>query len=288
MRDAETALASRPATNDQGPRRMTTMIPRCVRLLPLLALLALLGAAGCSDDPSPAAPQDRVTVTDADDLAQQVGASLAADNGGMLTMMTASGDYDTSTKCQAGRPQTSQVNGLTYTVSWTFYDAQDAVQEAYNPLTTVRLVTDVRAAGAIETPRYQAAVGYAAMLDVAGIAAWQDTLRFNGTAHDTLQSSFASLDSTRTRYAYLESSAALENVVFAKPPAPDQWPLRGTASYAVVFDRLRSNERADVEAHFAASVVVRFNGTRYVPIEIDGTWTYLLDLKTGAVTRPTA
>ena len=63
------------------------------------------------------------------------------------------------------------------------------------------------------------------------------------------------------------------------------WPLSGTVTYVVSADRLRSNNRADVEAHFDATVVVTFDGTSQPLIVVNGAWRYRWNMVTGAITR---
>ncbi len=48
---------------------------------------------------------------------------------------------------------------------------------------------------------------------------------------------------------------------------------------------LRSNDRADVEAHLNATVVVTFNGTSQPEIVVNGVWHYRWNPGTGIVTR---
>ncbi len=259
-------------------------------LLPVVTLAAAGWLAGCSDDSSPTGPAAALTQDDADGVAQQVAATLAADNGGTMALLA--GSLPAGAKSGGGAAvagadaeTTFTLGGLTYTLTRTFYDAGGDEMAAFDPLLTARMVTAARAAGSIATDRFSATLGHASLLDVTGVSARRDTLRFNGAAHDTCLSSFTSLDGIRTRHFFLASSGVLEDVLLAKPVGAGSWPLSGTATWSVVADRLRSNDRLDVAAHLEATVVVTFNGTREARIEVDGHWTYRADLKTGALIR---
>jgi hypothetical protein len=269
------------------------MPTRALTLLAALAAAAWLG--GCSDDSSPTGPSAALTRDDADGIAQQIAATLAVDNGGALALWQGSVPGLASGKSGGGKiaagveaETTFTRGGITCTLTRTFYDALGREMPAFNPLLTVRMVADSRARGTIATPRFSATLGHASTLDVTGLSALRDTLRFNGSAVDTCLSSFTSLDSLRTRHFHLQASAVLADVLCRKPMTAGNWPLSGTATWSVVADQLRSNNRLDVSAHLEAGVVVRFNGTRNVEIEVDGHWTYHADLKTGAVTRAPA
>ena len=143
-----------------------------------------------------------------------------------------------------------------------------------------------RAFGTYQGPRDTASVGHDALLDVRGIQAGQDTLRFDGTCRDTLQNSFHSLDGLRVRYFFWTSSTIVSAVDrLRNAGTTGGWPLSGTMTYVVSADRLRSNNRADVDAHFDALVLVTFNGTNQPEVVVNGTWRYRWNMQTGLITR---
>ncbi len=261
------------------------------RLL-LAAALAALAAlpAGCGK--SPTSPSGGMTQTTADDMATQVGSGMATDDGGVLSTVWVAGSGSSAFAPQGGlstmataAETTFTVGGITYTLSRTFYDAGDNVMAGFDPILTARVHATSRATGAIATQRFTATVGRSGWLDVRGVSALAETLAVDGASYDTCQSSFRSLDGLRTRYFYMVASCSLAALRWLKPPANAPWPLSGTATWTIRADRLRSNNRADIEAHFEAVVVVTFNGTQYADLEVTGGWRYRLDLKTGAVTR---
>ncbi len=261
---------------------------RTLRACSAALLLLLPLATGCGNKvTAPGSGTDQQT---ADDIALQAATSLTVVGGdvqfAMITVPLAP---------QAGARQASPSralwdttivsNGITYEASRTFYDASDALLPDYGPL-AVRMRWTSRAYGTYQGPRDTASVEHDALLDVRGIQAGQDTLRFDGNCRDTLQNSFRSLDGLRVRYFFWTSTTTVSAVDRLRSAGPtDGWPLSGTMTYTVSADRLRSNDRADVEAHFDATVVVTFNGTNQPEIVVNGAWRYRWNMQTGIVTR---
>jgi len=251
-----------------------------------LALLALPLIAGCGNKVT--APAPGMTATTADDIVVQSVASLAVVSGDFQYAIST-----TPQSAPAGARQVMPVralwdtsfvhNGLTFEASRNFYDADDNLLPGYGPL-AVRLHWTSRAYGTYVGERDTASVGHEAILDVRGIQAGQDTLQFDGACHDTLQNTFRSLDDTRMRYFLWVSSTTIDAVRFLKSSSTG-WPISGTATFTVSADRLRSNDRADVEAHFDATVVITFTGTPQALVVVNGSYQYLWNVSTGYITR---
>ena len=143
-----------------------------------------------------------------------------------------------------------------------------------------------RAYGTYQGVRDTASVGHATTMDFRGIQAGQDTVKINGVCSDTLQNTFRSLDGVFVRYFLWIGSAAVNDLRILKSTvSTGAWPIDGSISYAVSVDRLRSNNRADVEFHFQAVVDVTFNGTNEPEIVVNGTYRYRWNMQTGQVTR---
>jgi len=143
-----------------------------------------------------------------------------------------------------------------------------------------------RVFGTAMWPRDTVTVGHSASADFRGIEPSADTLLVDGAALDTLASSFRSYDGTQTRHFYWNSSLTAAGLRYLKSTlGRDAWPLSGTVTLVVRADRLRSNDRADVEAHLNATVVVTFNGTSQPEIVVNGVWHYRWNPGTGIVTR---
>ena len=266
--------------------------PSALALAAGLVALATV-VAGCGDD-SPTAPG--VTQTAADDIAVQVAQTMAAGNGGTVTELFAMaaavpaataggsllrGAFGTAA---AAAETTFTAGNVTYSFAWAFYDAEGAELPEYGPA-AVRMRVTSRAAGGIVTPRFEATLGHAGLTDVTGVAPAADTLEFDGAADDTVQTRFTSLDGLRDRYCFWLAHLAHADVRLLKDREVNPWPLSGTATWAVHAERLRSNDRADVEAAYDALVVVTFNGTQYPEVTVDGAFRYRMNLNSGEIVR---
>lgn len=253
----------------------------------VLALAAGLALAGCGKD-SPTQPS-ATAQQDADDAAFMVGLSLAQDVAGDPATQGAPGATSQpplATRAQAATTDTTFTAGfVTWTLGRTFYNAAGTEQASYNPLTTTRMDVTARGTGHVATPSDTASFGSAAALTVRGLAAAQDTLVSDGARHDTLLTSFWAPVRQARVHTYVEGAEALANVRQLKPVDQNPWPLSGTATWTLAVDRLATGDRGSVERHFASTVVVTFNGTRYVGVTVDGAFHYTLDLKTGQIVR---
>jgi hypothetical protein len=150
----------------------------------------------------------------------------------------------------------------------------------------VRLTWTSRAYGTVEGPRDTATVGHAAVLDVHGIQSTEDTLRFDGGSQDTLLNSFRSWDGGHVRHFYWTGLTTVGAVRILKSSYQQGgWPVSGSVTFVISADRLRSNDRADVEAHLDATVVVTFNGTSQPLIVVNGTYRYRWNMQTDVITR---
>jgi len=285
-------------------------------ILPAVLMILGFGLGACSTAPTtPSALSQQA----ADDIALQAAGSLTGASGGLMLELDASagsvpqnsalrlrpgdptlgyrgvytngaaafrlrpGDPNTATTSAAAET-TFSAGAITYTVTRTFYDADGNPLSDYGPSAT-RLRLTARATGSIATEQWSASVGRAGILDVTGIQSAEDTLQFDGAGNDTVQCHFLSYDGNRERYFYALGGRSLEAVRLLKNRDANPYPLSGKARWAWAVDRLRSNNREDVEMHFTALVVVTFNGTADPEIVVDGTYHYHVNLSSGAITR---
>jgi hypothetical protein len=254
-----------------------------------LALLAL-AAAGCGSSGNSTSPNGAVTAQqNADDMAIQTVTALTVVGGDVQNVIqgtpSAPAGPARMTPVHAMWDTTVVLGGITYQASRTFYDASDNPLPGFGP-TAVRLAWTSRAYGTFEGARDTATVGHAAALDVHGIQSSEDTLRFDGGSQDTLQNTFRSYDGSRTRYFYWTGLTSVQAVRILKSSYQQGgWPLDGTVQFVISADRLRSNDRTDVEAHLDATVVVTFNGTSQPLIVVNGTYRYRWNMVTDVISR---
>jgi hypothetical protein len=253
----------------------------------LVATFLALGGCGKSSNVTGLGANSQLT---ADDVAVQVGASASADGGGMMTEI----EGTSSAVPMAARPvtfygvtaaDTTFARGpFTVTLGRTFYDIDDVVLQQWDP-SAVRAVIDSWVRGAITGLRYQATVGRTGVLNVNGLAAAVDTLLFDGTATDTTDAVFTSLDGLRTVDVHVLATRVLTSVRALKNRTVNPWPLSGTATWTVSVDKFANGPRGGIEAHYQAVVEMTFDGTQFAGVSVSGRYPYRIDLQTGAAVR---
>lgn len=253
-------------------------------LLSLAALTVLSLAAGCSDDATSPAT---LTQDEADDLATQIAASLALDNGGTLAVLPTL-DIGEATIAKTAPPPTegdTTIGGFTYHYQIRFFNAAGDTMANYDPLLTVRLQSQLRAAGEITTVRYQAQVQHRSQFELQGVNALADSLKFNGTCSDTCQSSFTALMVQYQRHFRLESQVQVQNLAYLKPVESGELPCSGVMTWEMTAARYMDAARTQLAAQLRATVTVRFTGGDTAELEVEGGWTYQLNLRTGEIVR---
>lgn len=256
-----------------------------------LALALTIGLAGCSKAPTkPTDPQQ----SQADEVAVHFGGAMASDNGGAMAAfeaMAASGGAQGAQAAPGARAfrasataaETSfTVGGVNWTLNRRYFDSLGVEYPTHGALVR-RMTVDARATGTIDGTGFHATIGHTGSHVVDGLAASEDTLRFGGTANDTVQSQFQV--GARTAYVYSVGRLTHVDVRLLKDRAANPWPLSGTATDSISVDRLRSNDRNDVISHHDVTVVIVFNGTQFADLTVNGTFRYRLDLRTGATQR---
>ena len=251
-----------------------------------LLVLATLIVGGCGQ--SPTTPSSALTQEQADDVAQQLAASLSTSHGGAMTEMDAARTHAVSASSGAfgtsAAESTFSTGGVSYWLSVAFYDAGGSELPGWDT-TAVRMVVASRATGSVTGPEYTAAVAHAALLEVLGIEAASDRLTFSGLARDTLDAEFHPADSSGTRTLDAKCAAAWEDVVALKDKDINPWPLSGRLLWQAVVDATFPHQGQQVSAHHEVTAWVEFNGTRYPTIVVDGMYSYRTDLQNGAVQR---
>jgi hypothetical protein len=151
-------------------------------------------------------------------------------------------------------------------------------------MTAVRVAIGSWVRGSVTGVRYQATLGRAGTLDVRGLVSAADTLVFDGTATDTTDARYTSLDD-RTVDVHVLATRMLARVRVLKNRRVHPWPLGGTATWNLSVDKFASGPRGGIEVHYDAVVVVEFDGTQYADVTVNGRYRYRMDLQTGGVAR---
>lgn len=262
-------------------RRMTS--PWLVLGLGLACLFAGCGKSSKSTAPAP------INQSQATDAAIQVSALVMA--GGspspVPTALMAEGPAGFA-RIRGAMPNAAAaettITGENFT--WTFaihwFNALGTEQEFYNPVTTTRMVADSRGSGTLTGPNATMSVGTHGHLDVSGISALQEQLHTNASETDTLSYNFSGDNGTASVLAY--ATGGFEDIIENKPVGSNH-PLSGTASWTLDVTKNVSGSGGSVNEHFAATAVVTFNGTNLVPLVINGSWHFTLNLDTGEVTQ---
>lgn len=261
-----------------------------VHPFPRIALTAALAAllAGCGGSSSTApAP---LTQQQANEVAQQVSALLFITPD--VTSVPTSASSPQSRADDAGMnmhrrgvtgPLRVRAEG---DLAWTFevhwYDVAGAEQEAYDSTTTARVTTAQTAHGSYAGEGYEATLAHAGQLDLAGLLASQNEIVVSAARADTLNATYAGPNATAQ--LELRCAGAFAQVRRSKPLEQNPYPSSGTASWWIDAHRAVQSGQGSQVQDYEAAVVVTYNGTRYVPMVVNGQWHYTLDLDTGAVT----
>jgi len=171
-------------------------------------------------------------------------------------------------------------------VAWTFdatwYDAAGGEQVAYDSATTARVVTHQTGRGTYSDVGFTATLGHSAVVDLSGLLAAATQVSVTATRSDTLQANYSGQDGEAQ--LTLRCTGGLAQVTRDKPLTENPYPASGSASWSVDGHRAAQTPNGSFSDDYEVTVSVTFNGTRYVPLVVDGRFQYLLDLETGVVT----
>jgi hypothetical protein len=259
------------------------------------AVLALLPAAfavilgGCGKT-SDVTGVGAVTRQAADDIAVEIGAAASADGGGMMTEIEGARSALPLTLEPAPieslvAADTTLARGpFTLSLERAFFDVDDNALQPWDP-SAVRAVVHSWLRGAVNSVRYRATRGRTGTLGVGGLAPAVDTLVFEGSATDTTDARYTSLDGSRTTDVHVLATRTLDGVRTLKERGVNPWPLGGAATWKLSVDKYANTPRGGIEAHIEAVVVVAFDGTPSATATVNGRFRYRLNLQTGDVAR---
>ena len=271
------------------------------RLISSLLTAALVAVAGCSKDSNNGPiPPAFIDETLADDIAQHVGMTLATDNGGWVLGLTAEPatvpaqlaqtvGAHLSRATHALRDTTFTVAGVTWSIADTFFTAADAPQGDYDPVTSVRMSLMSFGAGDMIHPQFNAHFKHRIRVGAGSLSATQDTLTFAGTSRDSSRSWLTSAIGTGSgafRRMLCVGDLVWENVATLKGQPSDAPPVDGFATCLYQAYRYSNADTTKVEKSATdVTVLIAFDGSTTVTMQVGNTYEYLVNLRTGAVTK---
>jgi hypothetical protein len=262
-------------------------LPRVVPGLTLV--LTALALASCSAIKA-AAPQNPITTAQSNEAAVEVGVMIYTGTeptpvpSSLTTGDPRSAGTLSSRRATAAAAETTIANGnVTWTLAVRWFDAGSNEQAIYDPSTTVRMQANSHGTGTVTGANGSATLNSGGVMNVSGIDQAASALTTNATRNDTL--SWTATGQNGSISTLTHSTGTLANVVEAKPIAQN-YPASGNGTWDLDVNRqIEGAGGGSISEHFTAHVVVTFNGTHLVPLVVNGTHHFLLDLDTGLVTQ---
>lgn len=259
------------------------------------ALLAVaVATSSCSKDASlsgPSQPTAQLTPQAATDVARQFASTMANQGGLPLTRLGDTNLQELSTghaprrlMLSSGVENRADEGSFSWSFSIKFFDGSGNLQPIFLLGSTARAEVMARAHGSLTTAEHQATVGVYRLLDVRGLLPAETELLINGAANDTADAAFTASDGSASRSYHFLGGGALTDVRQLKDQNVNPYPLSGTARWNVNIDASAHDAEGTREAHYQATVLITFNGTRHPVIEISESYRYSMDLETGEVT----
>jgi hypothetical protein len=265
------------------------------RLVSITALATALSITACQDSAAPEANQDAILT---EDIALSSGAAITGDVaelvGGQATLMApplraggpprAFDRPDCPYVPESGWHECSGTSprGMTVSHAYAFFTAAGETQETFDPVTTESIGSRITVDGVLTTERFTATIDHERETTVSGLSGAETRHVFNGTG--TRNESSQSLGTVRARASTLVSNDTVSNVVRMLPASANPWPASGSITHNIAITNTVEDGRS-ISRSAARRVVVTFNGTQFVPLQV-GDRVFTLDLATGRVTRP--
>ena len=165
-------------------------------------------------------------------------------------------------------------NGITITRSYQFWDAANAVQQAYDALTTAKANIVSSIDGARTLPNWEATIERDRDMTATGLAGTETQRTWNGTGSSHVTHSRHTEDGPARSYD-LECSVVVTNVVVPVPNGTEVWPLSGTITRTCTVEFVGGPRDGQ---SITRTATVTFNGTQTVTMTV-GDRTFDLDLK---------
>jgi hypothetical protein len=155
---------------------------------------------------------------------------------------------------------------ITITRSYAFWDAANAVQQAYDALTTAKANILSTIEGSRTLPNWEATIERIRNMTATGLAGTETQRTWNGSSSSHVTHSKHTENGGERSYD-LECSALVENVVVPVPNGGEVFPLSGTITRECTVTFV-GGPRDGQEV--TRTAVVTFNGTQTVSMTVNG------------------
>jgi hypothetical protein len=246
---------------------------------PFFATAALLALAACSDSPT-----GTITPLAADISADvaTVSADITAEDVDVMAGMNGlTGNFSAALVDGMSPPMgpgnvggcgfgggrftcpPNRANGLTITRTVAFFDAADAVQQAYDAELTARIEIDAALEGDVTRGPWTASIERTRDFTFTGLAGTETSRTLNGTStSDASRSRIAGESGTRS-YEMSETAAFVNVVIPVRAEGVAPWPLSGTVTRVVT---VIPNGGSPV----TRTVIITFDGTSTPDATVNG------------------
>jgi hypothetical protein len=164
--------------------------------------------------------------------------------------------------------------GVTIERSYTFWDAANLVQQAYDAITTARANLQSSLTGSRSGLNWDASIGRERDMTATGLAGAETQRTWNGTGSSHISRS-RHRDGGPERSYDLECTLSVADVVVPVPHGEDVWPLSGTVTRQCTVTFVGGRRDGQTVTR---TIVVTFNGTQHVILTV-GDKVFDLDLK---------
>jgi len=222
------------------------------------AVLALAATTACSDDAL--GPDDQIDITD--DIAL-IAADATDEDLGLMAGMVPSGPG-------------SGFGGFgdrTVTRSRTFFDADGAEMDAYDPLLTASIVTEMETSGDVSRGDLTLSIERSRLTTVSGLEGEETERTFDGTGTDS-RTRVVTSDALGSRSFEFSGTLVIDGVVRAVDRENRPWPLAGTITRTMDITIVNGPNGDETRS---TVVTVTFNGTQFATMTVDGE-TFEVDL----------
>ena len=165
-------------------------------------------------------------------------------------------------------------DGVTIERSYTFWDAANVVQQAYDANTTAKANLQSSLEGSRSGLNWEASIGRERDMTATGLAGAETQRTWNGTGSSHMAGS-RHREGGEERSYNLECTLTVANVVVPVPHGEEVWPLSGTITRQCTVTFVGGRRDGQTVTR---TMVVTFNGTQHVILTV-GDKVFDLDLK---------